>query len=43
MTFYIHIGCELNGSDESILFIDRWIHLKELSRRLEILKVVLEL
>lgn len=41
MAFYIHIGCELSGSDESTQFIDRWIHMMGLSARLGIMEMVL--
>ena len=43
MAFYIHIGCELTGRAESIQFIDRWIHMVDLTSRLDIMGIVLVL
>ncbi len=38
MMLYLHLGHEdaFSGSDESIMFIDRWMHLMPLMRRLGI-------
>jgi len=38
MSLYIHLGHDVafSGSDESIIFMDKWIHLMELLKRLDI-------
>jgi len=43
MAFYIHIGCELTGRQDSNEFIDRWIHGIRLSSRLRVMERVIDL
>jgi hypothetical protein len=43
MTFYIHLGCELDGNSESNQVVDCWIHTVPLWIRLEIMATVLDL
>lgn len=43
MAFYIHIGCRLDGKDESNRVVDKWIHAMAFFARLEIMATVLEL
>jgi hypothetical protein len=43
MAFYIHLGCELDGREESNCLVDMWIHMVNFKLRLDIMEIVLGL